>query len=131
VFRLSPRAASARAGRPTILTLTWTTPGSWRKLSTIDLRFMNGKQLAGLVRLTEDGSETGRLSSSGSLVDPDLGAARVTISPDQRNVTLRLPVAFDRRLAGLTLGVDAGATEDAGLRQEPARAGTVRVLGQR
>jgi len=48
-------------------------------------------------------------------------------------VTLRLPVVFDPRLAGVTLAIEAGAREDGsrGLRQEPARAGSVRVLGQR
>jgi hypothetical protein len=133
VFRLRPRAARVSAGSPTVLTLTWTTPGPWRKLRAIDLRFMRGKRLVALVRLTDDGSKTGRLSAHGSLVDPDLDAARVAISRDKRKVTLRLPVVFDRRLAGLTLRVEAGAREDGrrGLRQEPARAGSVRVLGQR
>jgi hypothetical protein len=133
VFRLRPRAARVRAGRPTVLTLTWTTPGPWRKLRAIDLRFLRGERQVGLVRLTDDGSKTGRLSARGSLVEPDLEAARVTISRNKRKVTLRLPVVFANRLAGRTLRLEAGAREDGrrGLRQEPARAGTVRVLSGR
>ena len=133
VFRLRPRASRAEADVPTVLSLAWTTPGSWRKLRAIDLRFMRGKRQVGLVRLTDDGSDDGRLSARGALVDPDLDAATVTVSPNKRRVTLRLPVAFDGALAGDTVRIDAGAREDGrrGLRQEPFRAGTVRVLRPR
>jgi hypothetical protein len=129
VFRLQPRLGRARAGVPTVLTLTWTTPGSWRRLRAIDLKFMRGKRQVALVRLTDDGSPDGRLSARGSLVQPDLEAASVTISRNSRRVTLRLPVVFDSRLAGRTLRIDAGARQDGrrGLRQLPARAGSVRV----
>ncbi len=67
------------------------------------------------------------------LVDPDLDAATVTVSRNKRRVTLRLPVAFDGALAGDTVRIDAGAREDGrrGLRQEPFRAGSVRVLRPR
>jgi hypothetical protein len=133
VFRLQPRAARVRAGSPTVLRLTWTTPGPWRKLRAIDLRFLRGERQVGLVRLTDDGSEDGRLSARGALVDPDLDAATVTVSRNKRRVTLRLPVAFDSALAGDTVRIDAGAREDGrrGLRQEPFRAGSVRVLRPR
>jgi hypothetical protein len=129
VFRLRPRSSTARAGQPSVLSLTWTTPGPWRKLRAIDLRFLRGKRLVGRVRLTDDGSPDGRLSASGRSIGADLAAARVTVSRNKRRVTLRLPVSFAPRLAGRTLRVEASAREDRGLRQEPARAGTVHISG--
>ena len=127
VFRLAPRSSTARAGQPRVLSLTWTTPGPWRALRTIDLRFLRGKRLVGRVRLTDDGSPDGRLSASGRSIGANLAAAGVTVSRNKRRVTLRLPVAFAPSLAGRTLRVEAAARTDRGLRQEPARAGTVRV----
>lgn len=127
VFRLRPRSSTARAGRPTVLSLTWTTPGPWRALRAIDLRFLRGRRLVGRVRLTDDGSPDGRLSASGRSIAADLAAARVTVSSNKRRVTLRLPVSFAPGLAGRTLRVEAAARTDRGLRQESARAGTVRV----
>ena len=127
VFRLRPRSSTARAGAPRVLSLTWTTPGPWRALRAIDLRFMRGKRLVGRIRLTDDGSPGGRLSASGRSIAADLAAARVTVSRNKRRVELRLPVAFAPRLAGRTLRVEAAARTDRGLRQEPTRAGTVRV----
>ena len=127
VFRLRPRSSTAHAGQPTVLSLTWTTPGPWRALRAIDLRFLRGKRLVGRVRLTDDGSPDGRLSASGRSITADLAAARVTVSRNKRRVTLQLPVAFAPSLAGRTLRVEAAARTDRGLRQESARAGTVRV----
>jgi hypothetical protein len=140
-FRLKPVHAHARPGSTVHLHITWIAPRRWRDLRTVELKLLNGRRLAGLVRFRNDGSKTGRLSLGPGSGKP--GAQRVLTSgalslllaqsrvkgsgPTGKTVTIDLALRVGRKLAGHTLILRLGATNRHGTRQPFRTAGTLAV----
>jgi uncharacterized repeat protein (TIGR01451 family) len=140
-FRLKPVHAHARPGSTVHLHITWITPRRWRDLRTVELKLLNGRQLAGVVRFLSDGTKTGRLSLGTGTGKP--GARRVLTSgalslllahsrvhgsgPTGKTVTIDLALRVGRKLAGHTLTLKLGAINRHGTRQPFRTAGTLAV----
>lgn len=145
-FRLAPARQAVRPGRTVRLALTWTHPGRWRDLRTVDLRLSaDGLPVADL-RFDESSSTfvlagpyaprrsgpakpgTGAVLRTGP-VALLLAESRIEGSgPKGKTVTLTLALRFGAAIAGRRIAVEAGATDDDGRRQPFSRAGEIRVL---
>ena len=142
-FRLSPARTVAHVGVAFALDLTWVAPGRWRDLRTVELELRDGTRPVGLVRFLEDGTKTGRLSLGGRSGKPGenhvltsgpislrLAQSRVKGSgPTGKSVAIHLALQPGAKLAGHTLELLLGATDDHGVRQPFRAAGTLIVHG--
>jgi hypothetical protein len=144
-FGLTPRDATARAGGPVSLRLVWKHPKRWRALHTVDLRFSTRSFVFGEIRFDQNRGlfEVGDPYSRGAVVQGKPGAAEVLTrgplslllsrsrvvgsGPRGKTVALTLSLRFGKSLAGRTVAVEAGATDDDGTQQPPRSAGTIRV----
>ncbi len=140
-FRLKPTRTQVRPGSTVHLRVTWIAPRRWRDLRTVELKLLDGRRLAGLVRFRNDGSKTGRLSLGAGSGKP--GAQRVLTSgalslllaqsrvqasgPTGKTVTIDLALRVGHRLAGHTLTLKLGATNRRGTRQPFQRAGSLAI----
>ena len=125
-FALSPRTRTVRAGRTAVVRLRWTHPIAWTRLDEVRLVFADRGRRVGTVRLDE---QRRTLTATGLRLDRTRTAIRAA-GPGARLVTLRLALRVPARLAGRTLTVKAGASDDGGARQAPRRAGAIRVAAR-
>jgi hypothetical protein len=125
-FKMAPKRAVARPGQRVALTVKWEHPRTWRELRTVELRFSGRRGEVGRVVFDQ---ETGRLRASGITLDRRRSSIKGS-GPTGRLVTLRVVLRPSRRLAGQTLGVHLGASDDDGATQALRPAGRLRVLRQ-
>jgi hypothetical protein len=150
-LRLPP--GGLRAGERSTLELTWTAPGRWTDLRTVDVVLSSrptGRRRArarrvGTIRFLEAARELvvrgARGRARAGAPDSDVsrtlrvrgfavdlrGSGLLRYGPDARNVTLRLTIVPRRSLRGRTLTIAAGGRNDRGRRQAPAPIGALRV----
>ena len=140
-FRLTPARTEVRPGATFHLRVTWIAPRTWRDLRTVELELLDGRRPAGLVRFRNDGSKTGRLSLGAGSGKPQskrvltsgalsllLAQSRVQGSgPTGKTVTIDLALRVGHQLAGHTLTLKLGATNQRGARQPFRPAGSLVV----
>jgi YVTN family beta-propeller protein len=125
-FKMAPKRAVARPGKRVALTVTWRHPRTWRELRSVELRLSGRHGEVGRVVFDQ---ETGRLRARGITLDRGRSSIKGS-GPAGRLVTLRVVLRPGRRLAGQTLGVQLGASDDDGATQALRPAGRLRVLRQ-
>ena len=125
-FRLSPRRNAVRVGRPLALKLRWTHPVAWKLLDEVVLVLEHRGRRVGRILLDQ---ETRRVDTSGRHLSLAGTRPRIHTQRGSSAITVRLALRFGRRLAGRTLSAKLGASQDDGARQEPARAGRIRIHG--
>ena len=144
---LTPDQVGVAVGERTTLSVTWTHPVSWRDLETIDVRLVDGDEIALWVRFHHDNETDG---VSFSVFNPASGKFGRPVAPGRpqrfesswatlyldetsvlgppgETVTLNLRVSFKPRSAGRVYRVEAFATEDDGHEQGFDPVGTVTV----
>jgi YVTN family beta-propeller protein len=125
-FEMAPKRAVARPGKRVALTVTWQHPRTWRELRSVELRLSGRRGEVGRVVFDQ---ETGRLRARGITLDRGRSSVKGS-GPAGRLVTLRVVLRPGRRLAGQTLGVQLGASDDDGATQPFRPAGRLRLLRQ-
>jgi hypothetical protein len=121
VLRLTPKAVTAKVGRPAHLRLSWRHPTSWRKLRKVELRLTHDGQPVGEITIRPRAE---RITADGAI---QLVRKRTRLTSKGKTVTARLAVRLDASLAGQTLEAEVEATDTRGRRQLERDAGTVRV----
>ena len=144
---MTPHDASVAVGERTTLAVTWTHPVSWRELETVDVRLVDGDDIALWVRFHHDDETDAvtfsifnpasgkfgrpaapgrpqRLESSWATLHLDESSV---VGPPGKDVTLNLRISFKPRSAGHVFQVEAFATDDNGNQQGFDPVGTVTV----
>jgi hypothetical protein len=124
--------------------LTWTAPGNWHDLNTVDFRLEGEQGLVLWVRfdeaqntfaLCETDDTCGSGAQPGSANEFQTESARLFLSesrvkgsgPTGPSVDLTYAFSLGSGLAGQTLRVEAAATDDEGSRQDFEKVGTLMV----
>jgi hypothetical protein len=128
-FKLAPKRAVARPGKRVTLTVTWRHPRTWRELRSVELRLSGRRGEVGRVVFDQTRPARPRLRAHGIRLDRGRSSVKGS-GPAGRLVTLRVVLRPGRRLAGQTLGVQLGASDDDGATQAFRPAGRLRVLRQ-
>jgi hypothetical protein len=119
-LRLTPRAATARAGGTAHLALAWKHPQAWKQLRSIVLRARDGGTAVGTVRI--DAAHR-RITGTGALKTlpaSEVGHHGTTVAAD---LAVRVPA----RLAGHGLRLEVEATDTQGRTQVEPLAGGLAV----
>jgi hypothetical protein len=144
-FRLSPANGAVAAGESVPLALTWTHPGTWRDLETLQLRLRDEQgtvlwvrfdEASGTLRLVDP--RTNRLGhpvavgGNGVLGGPTAmvlprDSSVVAAGPTDPTVTVTFSVRLKQKAAGRTFLVEVLATDDVGRRQGFDLAGRLTV----
>jgi hypothetical protein len=144
-FQLQPRQLTASVGAPVRLRLVWTHPRRWRELHTVDLQLSAGGFVFGEVRFDQDRglleladpytkrpALSGKPGSAKALTIDSVSmllaqSAVVGSGPIGKSVVLTLSLRFAKALAGKSVTVEVGATDDDGTVQRLRPAGTIAV----
>jgi hypothetical protein len=119
-LKLDRTAITARAGRPTRLTLAWKHPKSWKRLRSLQLTANDAGNAVGSIRIDP---ARGRISGHGAL----RATSRSKVTHHGKWVTARIWLRPSRRLAGRTLRLAVRATDVHGHRQLEPLAGSLTV----
>jgi CSLREA domain-containing protein len=146
-FALNPRNAVVKPGERLASAFTWTSPGNWHDLATLDLRVCGASDSLIWVRWDEKPNTFGLVDQTGKRTGPQVGPGSATTletagailhlaqttavgsGPTGPSVTLTLSLSFKPAAAGRTCDVEVLGADDQGAVQGFERAGTLRVGG--
>jgi RTX calcium-binding nonapeptide repeat (4 copies) len=120
-LRLGDRTVTAKAGKTTRLSMSWTHPTSWRLLKMINVTLYRGADAVGNVYVRPHGE---RLTAHGAI---KLVAGTSRLTHRGKTVSMRLAVRLPGSLAGQKLRVGVEAADLDGHRQLVPDAGSISV----